>query len=67
MLEEQMDYQRLLDGASFVLPLSATDNASAGNTGKTAVWGSSDFRNLAADDEDGLDWEGQTHSAPISA
>ena len=64
MLEEQMDYQRLLDGASFVLPLSATDNASAGNAGKTAVWGSSDFRNLS-DDEDDLDWEGQTHSTHL--
>ena len=30
MLEDTMDYQRLLDGASFVLPLSATDDASTG-------------------------------------
>ena len=65
MLEEQMDYQRLLDGASFVLPLSATDNASAGNTGKTAVWGSSGFRDLAADDANGIDWDGKTLSAHL--
>ena len=65
MLEEQMDYQRLLDGASFVLPLSATDNASAGNTGKTAVWGSSGFRDLAADDANGIDWDGKTFSAHL--
>ena len=64
MLEEQMDYERLLDGASFVLPLSATDDASAGNSGKMAVWGSSDFRNLA-DDEDGLGRDGQTLSAHL--
>ena len=65
MLEDTMDYERLLDGASFVLPLSATDDASTGNTGKTAVWGSSDFRNLADDDADGLEWEGQTLSAHL--
>ena len=65
MLEEQMDYQRLLDGASFVLPLSATDNASAGNAGKTAVWGSSGFRDLADDDADGIDWDGQTRSVHL--
>ena len=59
-----MDYQRLLDGASFVLPLSATDDASTGNTGKTAVWGSSGFHNLA-DDADGLDWDGKTLSAHL--
>ena len=64
-----MDYQRLLDGASFVLPLAttddaSTDDASTGNAGKTAVWGSSDFRNLT-DDEDDLDWDGQTRSAHL--
>ena len=64
MLEESMDYQRLLDGASFVLPLSATDNASTGNTGETAVWGSSGFHNLA-DDEDSLEWEGKTLSVHL--
>ena len=64
MLEERMDYERLLDGASFVLPLSATDDASTGNAGKTAVWGSSDFRNLA-DEEDGIDWDGQTRSTHL--
>ena len=69
MLEDTMDYQRLLDGASFVLPLplsapSAADNASAGTTCETAVWGSSDFRNLA-DDEAGLDWDGKTLSAQL--
>ena len=70
MLEDTMDYQRLLDGASFVLPLplsalSATGNAPTGNPGKTAVWGSGDFRNLADDDADGLEWEGQTLSAHL--
>ena len=64
MLEETMDYQRLLDGASFVLPLSATDNASTGNTGKTAVWGSSGFHNLAADEDD-LEWDGKTLSVHL--
>ena len=64
MLEETMDYQRLLEGASFVLPLSATDDASTGNTDKTAVWGSSGFRNLAAD-EAGLDWDGKTLSVHL--
>ena len=70
MLEDTMDYQRLLDGASFVLPLplsalSATGNAPTGNPGKTAVWGSGDFRNLADNNEDDLDWEGKTLSAHL--
>ena len=68
MLEDTMDYHRLLEGASFVLPLQstddATDNPSAGTTGKTAVWGSSDFGTLA-DDEDGLDWDGKTQSVHL--
>ena len=64
MLEERMDYERLLDGASFVLPLSATDDASTGNTGEMAVWGNSDFHNLA-DDEDSLEWEGKTLSVHL--
>ena len=69
MLEDTMDYQRLLNGASFVLPLplsatSAGDDASAGTTGGTAVWGSSDFRNLA-DDGDGIDWDGKTRSTHL--
>ena len=68
MLEESMDYERLLDGgASFVLPLQATDGATndaSTGTGKTSVWGSSDFRNLAAD-EGGLDWDGKTLSAHL--
>ena len=68
MLEDTMDYHRLLEGASFVLPLQATDDAtdnpSAGATGKTAVWGSSNFGTLA-DDADGLDWNGKTQSAHL--
>ena len=59
-----MDYQRLLDGASFVLSLSATDDASTGNTGETAVWGSSGFHNLAADEDD-LEWDGKTLSVHL--
>ena len=34
------------------------------NTDKTAVWGSSGFRNLAAD-EAGLDWDGKTLSVHL--
>ena len=57
MLEGEMEYERLLDGASFVLPLAAADSDSAGNTGAMAVWGSSDNRTLKSD-EDNLDWDG---------
>ena len=64
MLEERMDYERLLDGASFVLPLSAANDASTSNTGEMAVWGNSDFHNLA-DDEDSLEWEGKTLSVHL--
>ena len=69
MLEDTMDYQGLLDDASFVLsmPLSATSTAegdSGGHAGATALWGSSGSRNLA-DDEDNLDWDGNVLSAHL--
>ena len=65
MLEGQMEYERLLDGASFVLPLQATDGATNGNNQDGAntlsLWGSTDYRSLDGD-EDGLDWDGDVFS-----
>ena len=69
MLEGGMEYERLLDGASFVLPLRATDGATDGTTdgnnkhGASALslWGSTDNRNLDGD-EDGIDWDGDVFS-----
>ena len=58
MLEESMDYQGLLEGASFVLPLAAADGDSTGTPGALAFWGGFDSRTLAGD-EDTLDWEGK--------
>ena len=60
MLEGQMEYERLLDGASFVLPLSATDGNQHG-AGNLSLWGSTDYRSLDGD-EDGLDWDGDVFS-----
>ena len=37
MLEGEMEYERLLDGASFVLPLAAADSDSAGTAGAVAI------------------------------
>ena len=60
MLEGEMEYERLLDDASFVLPLSATDgNKHGANT--LSLWGSTDYRSLDGD-ADGLDWDGDVRS-----
>ena len=68
MLEGQMEYERLLDGASFVLPLQATDGATNGNNQHGAntlsLWGNTDYRNLDGD-KDGLDWDGDVITAHI--
>ena len=69
MLEGGMEYERLLDGASFVLPLRATDGATDGATDSNnkhganalSLWGSTDNRNLDGD-EDGIDWNGDVFS-----
>ena len=61
MLEGKMEYERLLDGASFALPLSAAEGDSAGNIGATALWGSTDYRRLDGD-EDNLKWDGEVVS-----
>ena len=57
MLEDNMEYERLFDGASFVVPLSAAEGGTGGG-GSVSVWGGSDFRSLESD-YDGLDWEGE--------
>ena len=72
MLEQTMDYQGLLDDASFVLSLSESategdstaEGTSASHAGVTTLWGSTGFRNLA-DDEDDLDWDGSVHTAHL--
>ena len=58
MLEDTMDYQGLLEGASFVLPLAAADGDSTGTPGALAFWGGFDSRTLAGE-EDTLDWDGK--------
>ena len=57
MLEGEMEYERLLDGASLVLPLAAADSDSAGTAGAMAFWVGSDSRTLESN-EDNLDWDG---------
>ena len=57
MLEDNMEYERLFDGASFVVPLSAAEGGTGGG-GSVSVWGGSDFRSLDSDYE-GLEWEGE--------
>ena len=64
MLEDNMEYERLFDGASFVVPLSATEGGTGGGNsgaGTLFVWGGSDFRSLDSD-YDGLDWDGEVVS-----
>ena len=74
MLEGEMEYGRLLDGASFVLPLQATDGATNGNqygVSSLSLWGGTDYRSLDGDnlgdddlddDKSGLDWGGGVFS-----
>ena len=64
VLEDNMEYERLFDGASFVVPLSATEGGIGGGNsgaGSLFVWGGSDLRNLDSD-YDGLDWDGEVVS-----
>ena len=71
MLEGQMEYERLLEGASFVLPLSTTGDASADNAGDAdrragaiVFWGNSDYHSLS-NNQNGLDWSGPVLSAHL--
>ena len=67
MLEDDMEYERLFDGASFVVPLSAAKGGTGdGKSGADALslWGSRDLINLGSNN-DGLDWDGQVVSINI--
>ena len=71
MLEGQMEYEQLLDGASFVVPLSTTGDASADNAGDAdrragaiVFWGNSDYHSLS-NNQNGLDWGGPVLSAHL--
>ena len=67
MLEDQMEYEQLFDGASFVVPLSADEGGTGDGkpgAGTLSLWGSSNFINLDSDN-DGVDWDGQVTSINI--
>ena len=62
MLEQTMEYEQLLDGASFVVPLRAAgDDQNGGIATPVAVWGSKNYDTLGGD-EDNLDWDGRVDS-----
>ena len=64
ILQDEMDYSRLLDGASFVLPLHANaDDAPGRDVAGLSLWGNSDYRTLS--DDDSIDWDGDVVTAHI--
>ena len=66
MLEDNMEYEQLFDGASFVVPLSADEGGTGGKSGggTSSLWGSSNFINLGSDNDE-LDWDGQVISINV--
>ena len=67
MLEDNMEYEQLFDGASFVVPLSATEGGTGDGkpgAGTLSLWGSSNFINLDSDNDE-LDWDGRVTSINV--
>ena len=59
ILEGTMEYESLLDNASFVLPLRAGDDGNAG--GIPVMWGTGNYHNLK-NDNDEFNWDGRISS-----
>ena len=67
MLEDNMEYEQLFDGASFVVPLSADEGGTGGGKsggGTLSLWGSSNFINLGSNNDE-IDWDGQVISINV--
>ena len=61
----RLDLSRLLAGSSFTLALDAADSGRRGLIGNLTLWGSGDYRNFSAGNQETLAYDGDVLSANL--